>query len=50
MLNEVHFEPKRSLREVWRARWLNLDCAVQQCLVVLTSQPGRVRRRVVQDQ
>ena len=29
---------------------LKLDCAVQHCLVVVTSQPASVRRRVVQKQ
>ena len=54
MLNKLYFElvpQKRSLaREVWRARRLKFDCAVQHCLVVFTSQPGSVRRCVVQDQ
>ena len=54
LLNELHFEPvpqkEFQVREVWRARWLKLNCAVEHCLAVLTSQPAGVRWRVVQDQ
>ena len=54
MLKELHFElvPQQEVqgREVWGARWLKFNCAVQHCLVVLTSQLARVRQRVVQGQ
>ena len=37
-------------REVWRARRLKLHCAVPHCPLMVASQPGSVRRRVLQDQ
>ena len=52
MLNKLYFElvPQKEGKEIWGMEWIKLDCAVQHCLAVFTSQPASVRRRVVQDQ
>ena len=51
MLHELCLElvpqQKKSGRKTWRTRRLKLDCAVQHCFVVFTSQPASVQRCVV---